>query len=261
MQLERLLLPLWKQGSTSASWKMLQMRRQLASIVEFAAHLSQTMRKDRDTVYYWPPTFKDEEFEPGRMECFNMSDMIRESPYDRKTTKGFERAVLRPGHEHEDAAIVRVVCFPGLVSYQQGGGDLAQQELDDENLREDNAPPDVQQHRKLLARKRGPDALTGNEGFRTKVLCKAVVLLQWGQQRLLTKEAGTSAHLDATGSRSKKYEQDYEGFVELYDLFLEETARWESSLPQDALMSPHQSWLPNVSRLFSRSPSVQPETA
>ena len=231
-------------------------------MIEFAAQLSQDMRKDRDTVYYWPPTFKDEEFQPDRMECLNMYDMIRNSPYDKKTTtKGYERAIIRPGRERENAAIVRVVCFPGLVAYQQGGGELAQQELDEEERRSDGAPPDVQHRRRFLARKRGESASTGHEGFRTRVLCKSVVLLQWGEQRHLTKEAGTSAHINAMKSGGKKYEKDFKGFVELYDLFLEETARMESTLHQDASTSPRQSWLPGVSRLFSRSPSAQPETS
>ena len=225
------------------------MRKELTAIIESAAHLSQTMRKHRDTVYYWPPTFKDEEFDPDRMECSDLRGMILVSPYDtRETSQGFERPMLREGHDHEDTAVVRVVCFPGLISFQQGGGEIARSEIAMENGRPDNAPPDVQQQRKLLAKRNSQKQLTGDEGFRTRLLCKSIVLLQWGKQRLLTKEAGTSAHLNA--KRSNEYHQDSETHVELYDLF-EETLERET----DEIQS---SWLPKVTRLFSRSPSVGP---
>ena len=219
MQLERMLLPLWNQGGSTTTWKNSHKRTELARTVGFAADLSRNMREDRDVIYYWPPTFKDEEFEPARMECFNLYEMIQDSPYDKKSVNGTDRAILRAGHENESEAIVRVVCFPGLVAYRQGGGDLARQQLAEESHRPDNAPPDVRYQRKRLAN-RGPGELTGNEGFRTKVICKSVVLLQWGKQRLLTKEAGTSAHLDAKRlGKAQKYQDDYEGFVELYDVY------------------------------------------
>lgn len=251
LQLEHLLLPLWQHGSTAASWKTSKKREELAAIVETAGHLSQTMRKDRDTIYYWPPTFKDEEFEPERMEGMDLVGMIRNSPYEtKKTKKGHNRAVIMEGHEHRGTALVRIVCFPGVMSFQQGGGELAKHELAKENGELDRVPPDVQRQRKLIARSSRQGELTGDEGFRTRVISKAVVLLQWGTQRLLTKEAGTSKHFEAKKAGSNKYAKNYEGFVELYDLFMTEMERGEDEQPQ--------SWLPNVSRLFSRSPSLAP---
>lgn len=66
------------------------------------------------------------------------------------------------------------------------------------------------------------DKLTGEEGFRTRVLCKSVVHLIWGRQRLLTREAGTSAHIDdMRDGKVKKYEDDRQGYIELYDYFLQ----------------------------------------
>ena len=253
IQLERLLLPLWMQGDSETKWKTSQKKEQLATIVETAANLSLAMRKDRSTLYYWPPTFKDEEFELERMECLHMLDLMEKSPYEgKKTPEGYDRAVVRPGLEHQRHAIVRIVCWPGLVSYQQGGGDLAQEELGNENRNDKRAPPDVQQQQKLLAKQRGDGTLTGHEGFRTKVLCKAVVLLQWGRQRLLTKEAGTSAHLEAKKTGDRKYDKDVEGFVELYDLFEEEVARLQSALgkPSHALHISLWQLLPLGWRLF-----------
>lgn len=131
-----------------------------------AADLSREMRRDNDTIYYWPPTFKDEEFEPARMECLNLRDMISSSPYDRQTADGHEQAVLQAGREGEAEAIVRVVGFPGLVAYRQGGGELAKRELSKENGKHGRAPADVRVQR----RRQGQGPLTGKEGFRTRIL-------------------------------------------------------------------------------------------
>ncbi|KAK3683168.1 hypothetical protein LTR37_020481 [Vermiconidia calcicola] len=225
LQLEQMLLPFWKQGSTMAGWKNSGKRQELINIVSGAGQLNRDMRSDSRVVYYWPPTFKDEEFEPGRMECFNLKAMIQGSPYDKKTVNGMDRAILRPGREEESEAVVRVVCFPGLVAYRQHGGELAQRELgvEDERRRPEKVlPPDVLAQRKRLASS-NRNELTGSEGFRTRVLCKSTVLLQWGKQRLLTKEAGTSRHLDAmkdkSGKGMAKYDDDYFGFYELWNIY------------------------------------------
>lgn len=243
LQLEKMLLPLWAQGGTEPSWTAKNKRHELAEIVMAAAGLNQRMRLDGETVYSWPPTFKDEEFEPERMESFNLAEMITQSPYKRKEINGSERAILPKGSEHKSEAIVRVVCFPGLVAYAQGGGDVAKRELAGED--------DHATRPKTNKRHRAEDEPSGDDGFRTKVLSKSVVLLQWGKQRLLTKEAGTGRHIQAMKEGSKKYEVDYEGFVELYDVFLKRTQQEREAL------QPNGSWLPDVSRLWSpsRSPS------
>lgn len=193
------------------------------------------------------------------MECFNLEAMISESPYDKKEVNGFERPILREGHQHEGEAIVRVVCFPGLVAYRQHGGALAEQELEDEEnerrTREgrEKLPPDVQRHRKMIASRE--KSLTGYEGFRTRVISKSVVLLQWGKQRLLTKEAGTSRHIDAMKGKAagmKKYEDDYVGFKELYDLY--EDAVQRETYRGSGIVGTIGGW-------FSRSPSATLEPA
>lgn len=185
----------------------------LYKVVYHAGQLSRMMRRASDVVYYWPPIFKDEEFEPGRMEAMNLAGMIHGSPYDRETINGRERAILKPGREDESEAIVRVVCFPGLVAYRQGGGDLAKIEIAAEKKRGITVPEDVQAHR----RRGGEQPLSADQGICSKTVWKSLVLLQWGQQRLLTKEAGTSSHIDAVrDGKMDKYDQDYKGFVELY---------------------------------------------
>lgn len=225
LQLEQLILPFWKICGRTGSLLAQDDRKALFEIVSIAADLSRWLRRVPHTVYYWPPTFKDEEFEPARMECLNLEYMTTHSPYNKKGSHGRERAELAKGEEARGEAIVRVVCFPGLVAYRQGGGALAQQLLEDESARPDHAPPDVKARERLA--RRGADALTGNEGFRTKIICKSVVHLVWGKQRLLTREAGTSAHIDAMRDQSQKYENDYQGFKELYDIFRERTPQPE----------------------------------
>lgn len=160
-----------------------------------------------------------EEFEPERMECINIADMISNSPYEKQTVNGRDRSVLK-GPAEKAEAIVKIVAFPGLVVHRQGGGALAKRLLAEEehDYEDSRVPPDVLRSRRMAA---DADKLTGNEGYRTRVLCKSVVHLIWGKQRLLTKEAGTAAHLDAMrDGNEKKYEDDRRGFVELYDYFL-----------------------------------------
>lgn len=236
VQIEALIFPLNSQTTAYGTgpragygfrYEQTLLRRAIAEIVALAASLARHMREQRDVLYYWPPTFKDEEFEPARMECLNLKHMITESPYDKKEINGIERAVLREGYEDSKQAIVRVVAWPGLVAYRQHGGELAKQELAAEDSKRHErdgglaVPPDVQAHRKRIAsREKG---LTGDEGFRTRVLCKSVVSLQWGKQRLLTKEAGTSRHIDAMKGKGEvgmeKYDEDYKGCLELWDIY------------------------------------------
>jgi hypothetical protein len=162
-----------------------------------------------------------EEFDPDRMECINIGDMITNSPYEKKIVDGYERSVLREQTENCEA-IVKIVSFPGLVVHRQGGGALAKCLLKEEKEADDNqnarVPPDVQRARRMAE----GDKLTGDEGFRTRVICKSVVHLIWGRQRLLTREAGTSAHIDAMrDGKGKKYEDDRKGYIELYEYFLQ----------------------------------------
>ncbi|KXT05222.1 hypothetical protein AC578_8417 [Pseudocercospora eumusae] len=218
LQLSAMLAPFWnEEGRIPATqhWK-------LNKIVRKCANVSRTIRQQEDVVYYWPPTFKDEEFEPARMECYNLDDMISHSPYDKKKMQGnFERAILREGEEHRGEAIVRVVCFPGLVAYRQYGGDVAVSEIKADERENSHAPEDVQR-----ARMRYGEKLDANNGFRSRVICKSLVQLQWGKQRLLTREAGTSAHIDAVKSGNmKKYEDDSKNVKELYDIFEKEQGK------------------------------------
>jgi hypothetical protein len=156
------------------------------------------------------------------MECLNIASMIKDSPYElKKQPNGQNRSVLK-GEAEKAEAIVRITAFPGLVAHRQGGGLFAKELISAEKRKEQaskfNLPPDVQRLRHMTA----DPPLTGNEGFRTRVICKSVVNLKWGQQRLLTKEAGTSRHLDAMRDGGMaKYEDDRKGFVELSDYFLE----------------------------------------
>ncbi|KAI7498451.1 hypothetical protein KC367_g5076 [Hortaea werneckii] len=218
LQLQQLLLPIVS-VSTGKKRDSADMRlNDLAAIIALAADLSRWMRRLDEVVYYWPPTFKDEEFEPGRMECVNLRQMLDESPYQKLDIQGRMRPRLQPGQEHRNEAIVRVVCFPGLVAYRQGGGELGGKVLAEQDRRRGNGsvPRDVQ-----IAQARSRDNVGVDDGYRTKVICKAVGHLTWGKQRLLTREAGTSAHLDAMRDHSNKYLEDRKRFKELWDIFCE----------------------------------------
>lgn len=163
------------------------------------------------------------------MECFNLEPMIRASPYSKEVNDGIETAVLI-GPPEEAEAIVKVVAFPGLVAHRQGGGALAQRLLREERSQKDDPrlPPDVSKAQRMS--RDSPFNLDGTEGFRTRVLCKSVVHLTWGRQRLLTREAGTSAHLDAIRDGDlEKYDVDRLGFVELYDYFMRHNAQAPAS--------------------------------
>ena len=213
--LEKILLPLWLLGSSRLAWDGAKKRQELDVIVDTAGRLSQRMRKKPDAVYLWTPAYKDEEFDAASNECLNLEYMIRESPYEKKSSKGTQRAMLKPDQDHRTQAIIQIVCFPGLTIYRRGGGNIAQQELAKETAQNQAFPADVREQRL-----RGMPGL--KDGLRTKMLVKSVVTLIWGQQRLLTKEAGTAAHIDAkrTGD-TDKYDEDLAGCVELMELFEE----------------------------------------
>jgi len=222
LQLMQLLMPLWYISDNSSPKALprylpFEARRLTAQVVHQAAGLSRFMRLQVDVVYYWPPTFKDEEFERARMECLDLFPMLRDSPYQRQLVNGSEHTVLLPDKEEQKEAIVRVVSFPGLVAYRQGGGDLAARLLKAEERRLSRAPPDV---RASAQHGKDPDVPEGDQGYRTRILCKSVVHLQWGRQRLLTKEAGTSAHLEAQRKKDlAKYSKDSNGSIELHQLW------------------------------------------
>lgn len=149
--------------------------------------------------------------------------MINTSPYSKEVTDGYEETVL-VGPPEESEAIVKIVAFSGLVAHRQGGGELAQRQIQEEAIKQ-NPSKDPQDAWGAHQIEKG-SSFTGDEGFRTRVLCKSVVHLIWGQQRLLTREAGTSTHLDALRSgRMDKYDVDREGFVELYEYFLQHNAQ------------------------------------
>lgn len=215
-QLAKLLTPFWSdQGAVDLSTG--KRGDELAAIISLAAKIAELIRRASDVVYYWPPAFKDEEFDPARMEAINLCQMIQSSPYDKKKVGGVQRAVLREGLEHQKEAIVRIVTFPGIVAYRQYGGRLAAAELAAEGEAEKGQPEDV-----LRARDRFGQGVTAKQGFRSRLITKSVVYLEWGQQRLLTKEAGTSAHLDAVrDDNTSKYTDDSSRIKELYTWYQE----------------------------------------
>ena len=214
-QLAKMLKPFWA-GKNASERSVRGMGEEdlkaLDEIIKHAASISHLIRRAPDVVYYWSPAFKDEEFEPASMEALNLATMIRTSPYDKVTDdRGFERAVLRKQEENSEA-IVRIVVFPAVVAYRQYGGSLAAAEIKVEKEGSRRLPPDV--------RDRHNQPITVEQGFRSKLISKSVVHLSWGKQMLLTKEAGTAAHLDAVrDGHMGKYSRDSANHVELHELY------------------------------------------
>nr|POE59290.1 hypothetical protein CFP56_24559 [Quercus suber] len=211
LQLEMLLLPLFN-AKLVVGISPSALRAPLATLLETAATLSRTMRSHPDTIYHFPPTFKDEELDPARMEPRNLAALHETSPWQRPAP-GHERPTLAPGTEHRQQALVRIVGFPGLVSYRQGGGGVARLALVNEARGASTLPGDVRAARK--GQERGEC-----EGFRTRVLCKASVQIQWGRQALLTQEAGTGRHLEAMANGDLgRYEEDKCDRKELFAIY------------------------------------------
>ncbi|GAB7366585.1 hypothetical protein MBLNU230_g8571t1 [Neophaeotheca triangularis] len=210
-QLQHLVMPLFNNRMSSAS------SHTLADLVNKSFNLARHLRLQPHSLYHWTSVFKDEEFDPSRMEVLNLEATMKTSPYETTKINGINRAVLKKGQEHRDEAIVRVVCLPALSVYRRYGGALSAHELATELERTASHPPDV-----LASYSRDRSSahnLTGDEGYRSRPLGLAVVHLQWGKQRLLTKEAGTSAFLAERRLKgfNSKYEKDYEGFTELWN--------------------------------------------
>lgn len=92
----------------------------------------------------------------------------------------------KEGRTHRDEAIVRIVCFPALSTYRRHGGALAAHQLHPEEREElETHPANVR-----VTYSRDPHFatnLTGNEGYRTRILGLPVVHLPWGKQRIVTK--------------------------------------------------------------------------
>lgn len=192
--------------------------RLLSNIIRTASALSLLMRCNGEVVYYFPPTFKEEQFEPSRMWCLNIGDMRRNSPYElKKNDQGREYAKLRNAEDdgNRSEAIVRVVCFPGLVAYRQHGGARAVRLLRAEGRHNQHVPEDVR-----LMRRRTGDECSAEMGFRTRILGKSVVLLKWAKQRRMVREAGTSAARNRSEEEIREIEKS-DGHEELWDMFRE----------------------------------------
>ncbi len=119
--------------------------RKLWRIVHHAAMLSIRMRGDGSTVYHFPITPKDSEYNKNNLDCINRRQMVDENPY-RKMREMGTRWLPDPKGQ---LPLVRVVCFPECVAYKRGG----------------------------WAKGRGREW----RGFRSKRLIKSLVALRWGK--------------------------------------------------------------------------------
>ena len=126
--------------------------RGLFDIIAVAARISIRMRLDSETIYYFPPTAKDDIFSSKNMSCVNERQMLANDPYSAKASK-------KKGHkstgEHIDG-LVRVIVMDGCTSFRKYGW----------------STDDDQQ-----------------SGFRTYDLLPARVVCSWGTQRRFGSEA------------------------------------------------------------------------
>ena len=240
-QIEKLLAPLWR-SETFSLWDLpLDVRSHfhthLSKIVKQAASLSRSMRQNGKVVYSWQDVFKDTEFAPADMEFTNRLETMENNPYEKDQGS---RPVLKSGQEDRPQAIVQIVCFPGLIAYRGGGGPLAEKELEAERATrppgkrgsfEPNCKRSVRMEDHRL-RQRSAKEFSSIEGYRSRTLCKSVVVLRWGKQRLLTRTAGTYEHRQAVkDGNMAKYEEDEFHHWGLYETALK---YWDEIYPEEA---------------------------
>ncbi|KAF2182506.1 hypothetical protein K469DRAFT_690636 [Zopfia rhizophila CBS 207.26] len=93
----------------------------LFDIITRAGLLSLHMRHDRQTVYYFVPTFKEDKFARKYMECYNEEQMQkthprnRQTPWPRGTTEDEKRWA------QGDEPLIKITLMDGCTAYRRGG--------------------------------------------------------------------------------------------------------------------------------------------
>lgn len=176
MQIERLLRPIreldYKLISTGKpTQEQIPYATDLGRITRAAVAANTVLRENGNVVYYFQPVFKDEEFEPERMECQNLLETRAKCPYPGVDTKGKEVPANDPRGDPTDQCLVRIVCSYGCVAHRKGGGDLGKQMLEDEEDQPDlSLPPEARP--KKGAKEFYGRVITHEDGFRTKTVAR-----------------------------------------------------------------------------------------
>ncbi|KAH9863772.1 hypothetical protein J1614_009704 [Plenodomus biglobosus] len=100
----------------------------LHNIVTHAGLLSLLMQLDKHTVYHFEPLFKEDNYNPQRMECMNRAEMAQQNPHtalDKVNEAERERrAALSEAEKLRakgDDALTQITIMNGLVAYRLGG--------------------------------------------------------------------------------------------------------------------------------------------
>lgn len=138
-----------------------------------ASNVNWWIRHSGDTVYYFQPVFKDEDFDPHYMTCLNLRAMQDNCPYPMEDENGDEVEAKDSRGDPTDAALVRIVCSYGCVAYRQGGGDLGKQLLEAEKDQIDlSVPPELQEEMAKNKNQFYGRTITHVDGFRSKTIAK-----------------------------------------------------------------------------------------
>lgn len=176
LQLEKLLYPIRelardREGEHAFQARIKDFAPALKRLVVSAASLNLVMRLQGSVVYFFQPIFKDEEFDPRRMECLNLREMQESCPLQDINDKDEIIKANDPDGDPSNVALVRIICAYGCVAYRQGGGELGKRLLrEEEGVPNPMLPPELQGTH--LLHKPRDRKITAEDGFRTKTLAK-----------------------------------------------------------------------------------------
>jgi hypothetical protein len=148
----------------------------LHAMIHRAGTLSTEMRLDSNTVYFFPPTSKDDPFTSTSMHVFSTTHKNWMAHYNNRAdwTSADPEKGLTPekiNHIVHYRPLVRITASTGCEAYRQGGW----REID------------------------------RKKGWRKKTLSKAIVACRWGKQRSIPPApAGTEGHLTELGDCVRK---------------------------------------------------------
>lgn len=170
IQLEKLLHPI-RELHHNIDLQCGNYTKGLQAIVAEAVYINQMIRMNGNVVYFFQPVFKDEEFDPFRMECQNLRAIQSTCPMEILDDDNQVIPGVDPHGDPTDIALVRIVCSNGCVAWRKGGGSYGERLLADEAETPDHSlPPELQGVRprnEFYGR-----VITKDDGLRTKVVAK-----------------------------------------------------------------------------------------
>ncbi|GAB7353241.1 hypothetical protein MBLNU459_g3754t3 [Dothideomycetes sp. NU459] len=182
IQLEAMLLPVLELSPAiklvaPATLVLGPFARDLVPIIKGAADLNGFIRENGAAVYFFQPVYKENEFEPDRMECMNVQDMQNCCLLDAPGMQAND-----PNRDSSHKALVRVISSLNCVAYRKGGGFMAEALLEKEKLARKAVPHTIEELVRMPAGQALREAqrkVTADDGIRTRVLTKAGVTLYW----------------------------------------------------------------------------------